>query len=162
MLYNKLRFLQISIVVVIFAFACTKSEVPEKENSSPAPDVQEEMIAKIFVDIEADQLASPKKGDAISVMVEDGSMYTLYITRIEETMPGIISFSADVENKEVGQATLILRDGKLAGSINMYSDGTSYNVAYDNEVQRHFITLVNPENRDVLPGSEPIRPPSDG
>lgn len=157
-----MRFIQISIVVLVFVLACSKSETPEKENSTPAPIVQDESVAKIFVDIESDQLTSPKNGDAISVRVEDGSMYTLYITRIEETIPGIISISANVENKEVGQAMLILRDGKLAGSVNMYSDGTSYNIAYDNEVQRHFITLVNPENRDVLPGGEPLTAPTDG
>jgi|GEM_PF-6303607 len=157
-----MRFIQISIVVLVFVLACSKSETPEKESSTPAPIVQDESVAKIYVDIESDQLTSPKNGDAISVRVEEGSMYTLYITRIEETMPGIISISANVENKEVGQAMLILRDGKLAGSVNMYSDGTSYNIAYDNEVQRHFITLVNPEKRDVLPGGEPLTAPTDG
>ena len=162
MFYNKLRILQICIVAVVFVIACTKQEVPEKANSTPVPDVQEEMTAKIFVDIDTNQLVSPKNGNVISVKVEDGSMYTLYITRIEETMPGIISFSADVENKEVGQAMLILRDGKLTGSVNIYSDGTSYNLAYDSEEQRHFFTTVNPDNRDVLPGSLPISAPTDG
>ena len=72
-------------------------------------------------------------------------------------MPGIISISGVLDNKETGQAIFILRDGKLAGSVNMFTDDESYKLAYDQESERHYISLVLPANKDKLPGSEPLK-----
>ncbi|MFV1884815.1 MAG: hypothetical protein ACMZ7B_10025 [Balneola sp.] len=74
-------------------------------------------------------------------------------------MPGISNISAFVNNSETGQAVLILRDGKLAGSVTMFSDGANYELSFDEESERHYIQKVDKSKKDILPGGEPLEAP---
>lgn len=161
MLIKKARFILLITAVLTLSAACTKSEATDEKKSTEAPQIAE-VTSKIFVSIDMEEFTEAKKGDEISVSIQDGSVYTLRINRMEETMPGIVSISADIENKETGQAILILRDGKLTGSINMYGDGVSYKLDYDTEAKQHFITLIDPATKDVLKGGEPLKATSEG
>ena len=145
------------VFLTILMLACTKSEAPKMQD---AADVSEEKLVeppKIYLEIDIEQLNKAKNGYEIPITLEDNTGYTLKIARIEETMPGIISISGVLDNKETGQAIFILRDGKLAGSVNMFTDDESYKLAYDQESERHYISLVLPANKDKLPGSEPLK-----
>lgn len=153
--------IQLALVVFVLVLACTKSDKKAQENTGEVISIPE-VASKIYLDIDSEELTGAAKGGEISVSLQDGSNYTLIINRIEETMPGIVSISADVENKETGQAVLILRDGKLTGSVNMYGLGMNYKLSYDEENARHYIIQIDPENRDVLQGGESIKAPNGG
>jgi len=152
----RLHYLNYILVVLILILACTKKDV--KENKNPT-EVQEKSVAvspKIYVSIDIEQLSTSKKGDEVLVSLDDGTEYTLQISRIEETMPGIISVTGNLGTNETGQAVFILRDGKLAGMVNMYADGSSYKLAYDDDSKRHYISLINPDDKDNSPDAAPL------
>lgn len=144
------------VLLLLFFSTCNKAEKTLEETTGKSEVVNPEAEAKQFIEIDVEELKSAKEGDIIGVMLNGGPSYSLVIIRVEETMPGILSFSANVGDKNTGQATFILREGKLAGRVSMYSDGASFKLAFDEESGRHFISPINPNDRDVLPGGVPL------
>lgn len=143
-------------ILAVLMLACSKAETAKKQEVANHAEEKVVEPPKIYLEIDIEQLSEAKKGSVIPCILEDGTKYELKIARMEETMPGIISISGDIDNKETGQALFILRDGKLAGIVNMFKDEVSYKLAFDEDSERHYLSLINPENRDVLPGSEPV------
>lgn len=156
MMFNKTKCWVLFLVVI--SFACS-SETKTKTEAAPESKVEEQSSSKTMINLDISELAKANQGDAIEVTLQDGSSYSMIIQRKEETMPGIVSISAIINNKETGLATLILRDNKLAGNVAMYEVGLSYSVSYDEESQQHYIIEVDPNEKDVLPGGDPLKAP---
>ncbi len=146
-------------LLVVSSFACAKAEKTPGESESTTQQETVQVPSQIFVELDMEKLSASKSGDKLSLSLSDGSTYTLQIQRIEETMPGIVAISAYINDQETGQATLILRDGKLAGSVNMYSDGISYEVGFNEDSDSHYLVPIDPDDRDVLPGGTPPEMP---
>ncbi len=146
-------------LLVLGSLACAKAEKAPNETASNGQEESSQTQSKILLELDIEALTSSDPGDELSVKLADGSVYTLQIRQMEETMPGIVAISAYVNDQETGQATLILRGGKLAGSVNMYSDGINYELGFDEDSGSHYITPINPEERDVLPGGTPPEMP---
>lgn len=146
-------------ILITGTLACAKADKASNESASYSQEESTQTQPRISLELDVEELTSSGPGDELSVTLADGSVYSLQIRQMEETMPGIVAISAYVNDQETGQATLILRDGKLAGSVNMYSDGMSYELGFDEDSGSHYIIPVNPEERDVLPGGTPPEMP---
>lgn len=140
------------VLLVIGIFACTKAEKSSDESKLSVPEKKVQTPQQIFLELDMEELSTSEVGDELPITLRDGSVYLLKIRQMEETMPGIITVSGYINDQETGQATLILRDGKLAGSVNMYSDGINYELGFDEEYNSHYLVPINPDERDVLPG----------
>ncbi|GAB5410380.1 MAG: hypothetical protein BalsKO_27450 [Balneolaceae bacterium] len=147
-------------LLLIGSFACAKVEKGHEEVQAAEQERVVEAQAKVYLKLDVEKLSSLKSGDELVFTLESGSMHTLKIQGMEETMPGIMAISSYIDDLETGQATLILRDGKLAGSVNMYSEGVSYKVGFDEGSGSHYLVPINPDERDVLQGGEPKTVPS--
>lgn len=154
--------LALSILILAVGVFCTKAEKPSQQKQT----VQDSEVAsapeRIFIELDIAEVASSKVGDEISISLADGSSYSLLIQTKEQVMPGITNISAFINDKETGQAVLVFRDNKLAGSVNMYSDGKTYQLGYYEESEQHFLVLVDPTKKDVLPGGAPLEVPRKG
>ncbi|MBO6522856.1 MAG: hypothetical protein JJ971_03450 [Balneolaceae bacterium] len=142
-------------ILITSSLACAKADKAPNESTSYGQEESTPTQSKILLELDVEALTLSEPGDELSITLADGSVYTLQIRQMEETMPGIVAISAYVNDQETGQATLILREGKLVGSVNMYSDGTSYELGFDEDSGSHYIIPINPDDRDVLPGGEP-------
>ena len=149
----------LAILLLTAGLACTKAEKPPQQEQTAEDSEKTTVYSKIFIELDMDVVTSSKAGDEIPVSLMDGSTYSLLIQRKEEVMPGISNISAFVNNSETGQAVLILRDGKLAGSVTMFSDGVNYELGFDEESERHYIQQVDKSKKDILPGGEPLEAP---
>ena len=146
-------------LLVVGSFACAKAEKTPGESESSTQQETVQATSQILVELDMEKLSASESGDELSFSLSDGSVYTLKIQQMEETMPGIFAISAFVDDRETGQATLILRNGKLAGSVNMYSDGMRYELGFDEDSDSHYLLPINPDERDVLPGGTPPEMP---
>lgn len=143
------------LVCAVILTSCSNEK--EVEAIKPSPEVKK-VAEKIFIKIDASEFTDAKKGDIIHTSLQDGMAYDLHISRISESVPGIVNILANVGSQDIGQAALILRDGKLAGSIDMYSLKMRYTLAYDSTMAQHYIQEAFLDDEKVLPGSKPVTP----
>ena len=83
---------------------------------------------------------------------------TLDVRRVQETIPGITTISANIGNKETGLATLLLRDNRLTGMVELYKENKKYRVQYDTAQNASYLQKILPEEMDVLEGAKPLSP----
>lgn len=146
--------------LLLVTSGCSQKEQPEAQGNIPEfYDNDEADKASVFVEVDTEALASASRGDSLMVELSDGTSYLLRINRIEETMPGIVSISAYVNDMETGQATLVLQNGRLNGMVQMFDVGMTYKLGFEEYTNKHFIAPVEPEEKDVLQGSEPLEAP---
>lgn len=148
------RFNYLFILIILVGLACTESEKKAKDQTQ-----LKEEPARIYFEIDAEDFESIESGDEIRMDLMESGSYTIKIRRVEETMPGIVSISAFLNDEKTGQATLIFREGKLSGQVTINEEGKMYTLGFDEEEDLHFLFPVDPENRDVLRGDEPKEVP---
>lgn len=118
-------------------------------------------IEKEIVEIDMDSVSSVKQGETFTIKKANGEReFKLLVNRAHEAIAGIISISAYVEDRETGLAALVLRDGKLAGNIELYKEKLRFRVGYDTTTNQHYIQEQEFVNNE-LPGSEPLDPSSE-
>ncbi|MCP9291269.1 hypothetical protein [Gracilimonas sediminicola] len=155
----------VALVSVLSLFSCSNKE-QEKEasvmkevkpnQSEPSDTVSAE---KYYLEADIEALSVLKKGDTFEVKTKEGQMaLTLDVRRVQETIPGITSISANIGNKEKGLATLLLRDGRLTGMLDLYQENKKYRVQYDTERNASYIQEILPGEMDVLEGGKPLNP----
>ncbi len=156
-----IRYLGFSICLLLFiTTGCSNKEQPEAQATIPEFYESDEVDqASVFVEVDTEALSNSSSGDDIQIELSDGTTYTLQISRIEETMPGIISISAFVNDQETGQATLILQNGRLNGTVQMFNERMTYKLGFEDYTNKHFLAPVNPEEKDVIQGAEPLETP---
>lgn len=142
-----------------------KETVPDGEESgaeqAPVEDTQPQLSQEQeYIEVNIDTLRSLKQGDQISMEnTRRSETYNLVIRRVQETMPGLISISANIEDRDNGLATLILRDNdRLSGMLQFYKENQRFQIAYDSAAVQHYLTEVNPEEIDELEGGKPLEP----
>ncbi len=117
--------------------------------------------AKIYVSTKLNGITEVAAGDTLRIDVnETDEMYQLIIRRIQENIPGIKSISAVIGDQETGLATLIYRDGRLSGFMDMYVTNKRWQIEYDEENNSYYLNEIKPEDRDELEGGEPLTPPN--
>lgn len=143
------------ILLTAVLFSCGRSDGDNSDNQEQRSEItpSEE---RIYLEMDMAQLEGAKAGDEVFVALENGDAYTLIIQRAEETMPGLTSIAANIGDMETGQAALIYRDSTLRGSVDMYAQGLSFQLNYDSETGKHYLT---PRMIDELEGGEPLTPP---
>ncbi len=156
------------LILVLSLFSCSKKE-QKKEGSvekevPPTQSIQEDSLSaeKLYFEADMKALGLLKKGDTFEIKTKDGEKaMTLGVRRVQETIPGITSISANIENKETGLATLLLRDGRLSGMLELYQENTKYRVKYDTVQNAPYLQEMVPDELDVLEGGEPLKPGED-
>ncbi|WP_157939414.1 hypothetical protein [Gracilimonas amylolytica] len=117
---------------------------------------------KIYVSTKLNGITEIAAGDTLRIDVnETDEMYQLIIRRIQENIPGIKSISAVIGDQETGLATLIYRDGRLSGFMDMYVTNKRWQIEYDEENNSYYLNEIKPEDRDELEGGEPLTPPNE-
>lgn len=106
-----------------------------------------------------DALKTAVKGEQFEIKnVKEDTVYMLNINRIQESLPGITSISADIGGIDNAQASLIMRDGKLFGILNFYKKMTLYEVGYDTTIGMQYMKKMGPGDIDKIEGSKPLVP----
>lgn len=114
---------------------------------------------KEWIEVERAGLKSIQKGDTISIRkMESGEEIKLHVRRVSETVPSIISISANTKSSAIANATLILRNQQLTGIIDVYEERVRYNVAFDSVEGRPYIQKIKMGKEDELEGGEPLTP----
>lgn len=153
------------LIAGVMLLSCGKKE---REEATPAPaesQISQEAhkdstsAEKYYFGIDRDFLGSLKQGDTFEIATRNQEMiYKLNVRRVQEAIPGITSISANVEDTNTGLATLLFRDGKLTGVLDIYKGGIKYRVQYDSSESTHFLQEILPEEMDALEGGTPLSP----
>ncbi|MEQ9308023.1 MAG: hypothetical protein RLN90_01110 [Balneolaceae bacterium] len=157
MKYKKEILTQLLTVALLLFFACSKADKADNKASTSAENVLSE--SKKIIEVDRLQLVEINEGDTIDINLNGEIWNQLKVTLVESSMPRIIGVSADIVDGETGHASFILRDGKMSGTITLYTQGETYNLRYDEAVAKHYIELVNREQKNVLLGGEPLKAP---
>lgn len=137
--------------------SCTKTE---QEKSSETPGEQsEENFEKIYLTLDVEQISSLESGDEYIFSTEDEQReFELRIRRIQESMPGIITIAADIEDRDTGLASLVIKDNRIIGSLDLYEENIRYKVRFDSTSNSHYIQEMTPEEREQREGGTPSLP----
>lgn len=140
--------------------ACGSSEKEEQPQTEHADITDQKLRAEhIYVEVSPSDLSTIKKGDDLLIASDDSATsFTLNIRRVSESIPGIQSITAYVDNSETGQAALVLRDGTLSGQINLFTQKIRYQVGFDSTQNAHYVQQVHQDSLDVLEGGKPLVP----
>ncbi len=118
---------------------------------------------KELIEVDMNVVNSIKKGGSFVIRKEEGGEeFNLQVRRVQQTIPGITSISANIEDQGTGLASLLLRDGQLTGIMDLYKQKVRYRVGYDSVAGAHYVQEMLKEEMDVLQGSEPLVPDREG
>ncbi|MEX0846012.1 MAG: hypothetical protein WD022_12065 [Balneolaceae bacterium] len=135
-----------------------KTSTNDMENSE-VYDEAADSSSMYYIEIDLSKLEELSQGDKINLsLIDQDKSYTLVVRRAQETMPGILSISANIEDRETGLASLNFREGRLTGMLDFYKENTRYRVSYDPKKNMHFILEVLPSERDEKEGGDPMTP----
>jgi hypothetical protein len=139
------------------------AEETEQMENQPVKNADSLSTDKETIDVDMSKVNSLKKGDSFIIQKADGSeSFNLKVRRVQETIPGITSISANIEDQGTGLASLLLRDGKLTGLMDLYKARTRYRVGYDSVAGAHYVQEVLREEMDIKEGSAPLVPDREG
>ena len=150
------------ILIGLVLLACGKTEQNETPAKPDSQSVQPEDTTdneRLYVNLDVAAASALKQGDTLRIGMEgQDKVFNLQIRKLQESIPGITSISANIESRDTGLATLILRDGKLSGMLDLYSQNLKYRVQYDSTRQSHYLEELLPEDLDQMEGSAPLEP----
>jgi ribosomal protein L28 len=158
-LSKQLVWLSLTVGIMCSLSACGASDKKESK-AAQKKEAQKEAASQIEkLDVSAEALKTVKKGGELEIKnLKEDTVYTLNIHRVQESVPGIMSISADIGGEDNAQASLIVRDGKLFGILNFYTKGALYEVGYDTTLNSQYMKKMGPENLDEKEGSKPLVP----
>lgn len=143
-----------ALLMLFLITSCGNKKQTESQSSEEASQAN-----PIYTDLTMEGVRSVKKGDTLSVSLTDSDeRYRLAVRDNKETLPGIQSIRADVEDKETGAASIFIRDGKLSGSIQLYEQNLFYTLKYDSARSAYYLMEIPEDEREELPGSAPLIP----
>jgi|AntRauTorcE11897_2_1112592.scaffolds.fasta_scaffold00181_16 PBP1b-binding outer membrane lipoprotein LpoB len=150
------------IILTIFLGACDGSKKEkESENSSASnQQIEDVQVEKLYFDLDIDSVKTLTQGEVFEVFVSDSMDYKLTVRKIQKTVPGLISVAANIEDRETGLASIIIRDNRASGSFELYKDNKLFQIRYDSLESRHYLEEIDKSNMDILDGSAPINIPS--
>lgn len=156
---SKSAYLLLSLFAIpVLLSGCGNSE-EESSNVAPKP---EKSVQKVPVSLNLSKIAQLSEGDTLTIMSNDtDERFDLVIRRTQETIPGIMSISANVNNQQTGLATLIYREGQLSGFMDMYESKIRWQVNFDSTDNGYYLTEIDPEDIDEMEGGEALSPPNE-
>ncbi|MDR9417615.1 hypothetical protein [Gracilimonas sp.] len=154
-------FIALGALLMLFLItSCGNKKENETENQTS--ETTSENVAEsnlIYTDLTLERVQGLNKGDTLTVSLTDGDeVYRLAVRDNKETLPGIQSIRADVEDKETGAASIFIRDGKLSGSMQLYGQDLYYTIKYDSVQASYYLMEIPEGEREELPGSAPLVP----
>lgn len=153
------------LVLMVFsaAFISCNREKKDTEDQTQVENNEAQISQeKEFIEVDVSAFFSLGQGDTLEITnIRRNRTYTLIIRRVQETMPGLLSIAANIDDRDTGLATLVLQDNKLSGSLELYKEKLRYQVAYDSASSKHYLTEINPEDLDILEGGAPLEAPND-
>lgn len=133
----------------------------DEEASKVSPDT-EKTVQKVPVSLDLSVMPELSEGDTLTIKKnETDERFDLVIRRTQETIPGIMTISANVNDQQTGLATLIYRDGQLSGFMDMYESNIRWQINFDSVDSSYYLTEINPEDIDEIEGGEALTPPNE-
>lgn len=152
------------IVLLFSAFTvillgCGGSE-KQPQDESAAPD---ENVQKVQVVMDLSAMNDLSEGDTLSITKTgpEEKKYNLVVRRVQETIPGIMSISALVADRDTGMASLIYRDGQLSGFMDMYESAVRWQINYDSTKKAYYLTEMAMDDIEEMEGGEALTPPNE-
>lgn len=156
-LFKKINPAILVCTLLIVQYGCGSEDKKKPEVSSS----ESHALPKIYVSTDLPEMSELSEGDTLKITVDEtDEMYQLIVRKVQENIPGIQSISADIGNRESGLATLIFRDGRLSGFMDIYKSNKRWQIEYDDEKNAYYLNVIMPEDRDELEGGEPLTPPN--
>ncbi|SMO63871.1 hypothetical protein [Gracilimonas mengyeensis] len=152
-------------LICIVAIGCGPSDnkTSEKPNADSAPIeapsqptlTQQKEYIKTNVPISS--LNELSQGDSMNITnTIRNETYTLKIRSVRNTLPTVVSITANIEDRETGLATLSIKDNQLFGMLEFYKENLRYQVAYDSAAGQAYLVERPFENEDELEGGTPL------
>lgn len=156
----KVRTYSITALGALLMFFFITSCGSKKENESSETTSENVAQSKpLYTDLTLERVQGLNKGDTLTISLTDSDeVYRLAVQDNKETLPGIQSIRADVEDQETGAASLFIRDGKLSGSMQLYGQNLFYTLKHDSVQSAYYLLAIPEEDRKELPGSAPLVP----
>ena len=149
------------LLIIGLMISCGKTPEQKGAKVSENQPVQSEgsvATDKYFFEADSAALSALKQGDTYVISVpEQEKAFDLKVQRVQETIPGITSISANIVDRETGLATLMWRDGRLSGTLDLYKENLKYTVQFDTSRKAHFIRELKAEETKELEGGEPLK-----
>lgn len=118
-------------------------QIIQSENPQIGPDLESlsDSANTIGIELDVEALRQASQGDQIIIEQTDGDeSYTLIVRRAQEVMGGLFSIAADINQRENGLASLVIdEEGVVRGTMEFYSDNTSYAVVYSEELDGYYL-----------------------
>lgn len=135
----------------------------EQMENQPVKNSDSLSTEKEPIEVDMSVVNSIKKGGSFVIRKADGEeVFNLQVRRVQQTIPGITSISANIEDQGPGLASLLLRDGQLTGIMDLYKQKVRYRVGYDSVAGAHYVQEMLKEEMDVIQGSAPLVPDREG
>lgn len=145
----------LAMTMVIVSCGEEKKQDQDKRLLQSQSVVDEEVKEYIQIDVSA--VGSAEQGNQIEVVNNyRDEIYTLMIRKVQEAIPGVISISANIEDRETGLAILTITDEQISGSLEFYNRNLRYQIRYDSTQGSYYLVEIK---EDALEGSEPLDPP---
>lgn len=152
---------QILLTLLFISFslnACsgTKDKNATGEKTETESQTAEQLNIKYYTELDANELLSAKSGDTINVVAGDSLRFNLKVQSSRTQLKNITTISAVLGSKEAGLASLLIDEGRVSGTINLYGDDRIYYVRYDSLKPGYYLDPVLKKEQDILEGSEPL------
>lgn len=156
-----MNYLNTAILTIVlgclFMASCTKTEQGKLSEAPGEP--SEKTFEKIYLTLDVGQVSSLESGDEYILRTEDEQReFVLQVQRVQETMPGIITIAANVEDRDTGLASLVIKNNRITGSLDLYKENIRYKVRFDSTSNSHYIQEMTPEEREQREGGTPLLP----
>lgn len=141
--------------------ACGTGDPKEEVNNSEVPEAEaiEENKPKAYFQLDTQTISSLKKGDSFTFPMSETDSLELRVRQARTMMPGVFSVSADIVNEETGLATLVVKEGRVSGSMDIYDENKLYYVRYDSTGNSYYLEEMDKSDLDTKEGSVPLETP---
>lgn len=172
MIFKKKSTLVIGLLLIVgfgAIVSCSESEkkesqeteqVVQPENPQIGPDLESlsDSAETIRIELDVEALRQASQGDVIIIKQTDGDeSYTLIVRRAQEVMGDLFSIAADINQRDNGLASLVIdQEGIVRGTMEFYSDNSSYAVVYSEELEGYYLQELD---EVILDGSAPLEDP---
>lgn len=172
MIFKKKSTLVIGLLLIVgfgAIVSCSESEkkesqeteqVVQPENPQIGPDLESlsDSAETIRIELDVEALRQASQGDEIIIKQTDGDeSYTLIVRRAQEVMGDLFSIAADINQRDNGLASLVIdQEGIVRGTMEFYSDNSSYAVVYSEELEGYYLQELD---EVILDGSAPLEDP---
>lgn len=157
-----MRDLKFTIPVIILIMLVISCGEEKQENSKDTSQTEEKADVQVqeFIDVDISAMSSLEQGDRVEITNEHrDELYNLQVRKVQETMPGVLSISANIEDRETGLAIMTIADEQLSGSFEFYKENLRYQIRYDSVQSRHYLLEIKEDND--MEGSAPLEYPEE-